>query len=526
MLPERRLPMRKTREILRLHFESHLNPGQIASICKVSRSTIQRCLERLKAAGLSWPLAADLDDVSLERRLYPPAPVTSLEQRMLPDCAAIHKELKSRRNVTLQLLWEEYKQANPLGYAYSWYCELYREWRRQLDVVLRQEHLAGEKMFVDYAGQTVAVTDPKTGEVRQAQVFVAVLGASNYTYAEATWTQNLWDWTHSHVRAFEFFTGTARLVVPDNLKSGVKTPCYYEPELNRTYGDLAIHYGVGILPARPYHPRDKSKAEVGVQVVQRWVLAALRKRQFFSLAELNEAILELVVKLNDRPFRKMSGSRAELYRLIDRPALQPLPVERFVYAEWKKARVNLDYHVEADQHYYSTPYQLVGKEVDVRSTSGTVEIFYQGKRVASHLRSRQAHRATTDAGHRPKSHQHYLEWTPTRIIEWAGKIGPFTARLVEGILMSKPHPEIGYRSALGVIRLERSYGAERLEAASTRAVRLKLYRFQSVKSMLKSGQDKDPLPELVPIPFPVQHENLRGPDYYAAAERRREVGQC
>jgi len=282
--------------------------------------------------------------------------VASPERRCLPDCAAIHRELKSRKNVTLQLLWEEYKQAHPLGYNYSWYCELYREWQRQLDVVLRQEHRAGEKMFVDYAGQTVPVTDPRTGEVRLAQVFVAVLGASNYTYAEATWTQNLWDWTHSHVRAFEFFAGTARLIVPDNLKSGVKAPCYYEPELNRTYGDLAIHYGVGILPARPYHPRDKSKAELGVQVVQRWVLAALRKRQFFSLAELNGAILELVHKLNEKPFRKMAGSRAELYRLIDRPALQPLPAGRFVYAEWKRARVNLDYHVELAllQHALST----------------------------------------------------------------------------------------------------------------------------------------------------------------------------
>lgn len=258
MLPESRLPMRKTREILRLHFESQLVPGQIGSICKVSRSTVQRCLERLKSAGLSWPLPAELDDVALERRLYPPPPVTSAEQRCLPDGAAIHKELKSRKNVTLQLLWEEYKQAHPEGYAYSWYCELYREWQRQLDVVLRQEHRAGEKTFVDYAGQTVPVTDPTSGEVRQAQVFVAVLGASNYTYAEASWTQNLWDWIHSHVRAFEFFAGTSLLVVPDNLKSGVKTPCYYEPELNRTYGDLAIHYGVGILPARPYRPRDKA----------------------------------------------------------------------------------------------------------------------------------------------------------------------------------------------------------------------------------------------------------------------------
>jgi transposase len=250
--------MRQLREVLRLYFESHLAPHLIGSICKISKSTVQRYLERLNAAGLSWPLAPDLDDVSLERCLFPPPPVAAPEERCLPDWAAIHRELKSRKNVTLQLLWEEYRQANPLGYAYSWYCELYRDWKRHLDVVMRQEHRAGEKTFVDYAGQTVPVTDPRSGEVRQAQVFVAVLGASNYTYAEATWTQNLWDWIQAHIRAFEFFEGTSLLVVPDNLKSGVKQPCYYEPELNRSYGDLAIHYGVGILPSRPYRPRDKA----------------------------------------------------------------------------------------------------------------------------------------------------------------------------------------------------------------------------------------------------------------------------
>lgn len=516
--------MRKTREILRLHFESQLSPRQIAAICGVGKGTVQRYVGRFEGSGLSWPLPADLDDVQLEWRLFPPPPVTSPEQRPLPDCAAMHRELKSRRNVTLQLLWEEYRQAYPLGYNYSWYCDLYRQWERQLDVVLRHEHRAGEKMFVDHAGQTVAVTEPKTGEVRQAYVFVAVLGASSYTYAEATWTRNLWDWIHSHIRALEFFGGASRLIIPDNWKAGVSTPCYYEPELNRTYSDLAIHYGAGILPARPYRPRDKAKAEVGVQVVQRWVLAALRKRQFFSLADLNEAILELIHKLNERPFRKLAGSRAELYRTVDRSALQPLPAQPFVYAEWKKARVNLDYHIELERHYYSTPYQLVGKEVEVRSTQATVEIFYQGRRVASHARSSQAHAATTEAGHRPKSHQEYLQWTPTRIIEWAAKTGPFTARLVESIVAEKPHPEMGYRSALGVIRLGRQYGAERLEAACTRAVRMKLHRFQSVKSMLKSGLDRQPLPELVPAPSPVAHENLRGPDYYAS--HRKEAGQC
>jgi transposase len=518
--------MRKPREILRLHFEAKLNERQIAKICAVGKGTVRRYLQRTTAAGLSWPLPADLDDATLEKKLFPPPPVGGPEERPLPDCAAIHKELKSRKNVTLQLLWEEYKEAYPLGYNYSWYCDQYRDWRRKLDVVLRQEHRAGEKMFVDHAGQTVPVIDPQTGEVREASVFVAVLGASNYTYAEATWTKDLWDWIHSHTRAFEFFDGASRLVVPDNWRAGVKTPCYYEPELNRTYADLAIHYGIGILPARPYRPRDKAKAEAGVQVVQRWVLAALRKRRFFSLAELNEAIAELVGKLNQRPFRKMPGSRADLYHSLERPALQALPLQPFVFAEWKKARVNLDYHIELGGHYYSTPWQLVGKEVEVRFTAGVVEILFQGKRVASHMRSRAAHAHTTNPGHRPKSHQKYLEWTPSRIIEWAAGVGPFTGRFVEFMIAEKPHPEMGYRAAMGVIGLSRKYGAERVEAACTRAVRLKVYRYQSVKSILASGLDRQPSLELVPPRNPVDHGNIRGAHYYAGTDKAREVGGC
>jgi len=518
--------MRKPREILRLHFEAKLNERQIAKICAVGKGTVRRYLQRTTAAGLSWPLPADLDDATLEKKLFPPPPVAAPEERPLPDCGAIHKELKSRKNVTLQLLWEEYKEAYPLGYNYSWYCDQYRDWRRRLDVVLRQEHRAGEKIFVDHAGQTVPVIDAKTGEVREASVFVAVLGASNYTYAEATWTKDLWDWINSHVRAFEFFGGTSRLVVPDNWRAGVKTPCYYEPELNRTYGDLAIHYGIGILPARPYRPRDKAKAEAGVQIVQRWVLAALRKRRFFSLADLNEAIAELVDKLNRRPFRKMPGSRADLYQSIDRPALQALPVQPFVFAEWRKARVNLDYHIELDGHYYSTPWQLVGKEVEVRFTAGVVEILYHGKRVSSHMRSHKAHTHTTNPEHRPKSHQKYLEWTPSRIVGWAASVGPFTARLVESMIAEKPHPEMGYRSAMGVIGLSRKYGSERVEAACTRAVRLKVHRYQNVKSILASGLDRQAPLELVPPRNPVDHENIRGANYYAGTDKAREVGGC
>ena len=517
--------MRKIREVLRLHFESKLNERQIATICSVGKGSVRRYIERAVATGLQWPLPADLDDVVLEKRLFPPA--TSFpQQRPLPNFAELHKELKSGKNVTLQLLWEEYKRAEPEGYNYSWFCGQYRDWRGTLDVVMRQEHRAGEKMFVDHAGQTMPVTDPKSGEVRQAYVFVAVLGASNYTYAEATWTRNLWDWIQSHVRAFDFFQGTSRLIIPDNWKSGVQSPCYYEPELNRTYNDLAIHYRVGIFPARPHRAKDKAKVEVGVQIVQRWVLAALRKRQFFSLAELNEAIAELVHKLNQRPFRKFPGSRAELYATLDRPALQPLPSQPFVFAEWKKARVNLDYHIDLYGHFYSTPYQLVGQEVWARFTASTVEILYRGKRVASHVRNDKVHTASTHDEHRPKSHQKYLEWTPSRIVSWAASVGPCTARLVELMLADKPHPEMGYRSALGLIRLSRKYEVGRVEAACARAVEAKVYRYKSVQLILANGLDRQPvLAPALPSP-PLQHDNLRGAAYYATIDQRQVVEPC
>jgi transposase len=514
MLPEKRAPMRKVREILRLHFEAHLSERQISKICLVGKGTVRRYLKRLEAAGLSWPLPADLDEAALEKKLFPPPPPPSAGERPAPDCAQIHKELKSP-NVTLQLLWEEYKQVHPDGYNYSWYCELYREWARHVDIVLRQEHHAGEKMFVDHAGQTVPVIDRATGETRDTYVFVAVLGASNYTYAEATWTRGLWDWIGSHVRTFEFFRGCTRLVVPDNWRSGVKQACYYEPELNRTYNDMAIHYGVGILPARPYRARDKAKAEQGVQVVQRWILAALRKRRFFSLTEVNEAIAELLEKLNRRPFRKLPGSRVELYNTIDLPALRPLPLTPYLFAEWKKARVSIDYHVDLERHYYSVPYQLVGKQVEIRYTASLVEVLYQGNRVASHQRNHRAGAHTTNTEHRPKSHQRYLAWTPSRIIDWAATVGPFTARLAESIMAERPHPEQGFRSCMGLIALGRRYGNDRLEAASTRAVRLKAHRYQSVKSILSKGLDQQPLPELTAPPSPVEHDNIRGPGYYA-----------
>jgi transposase len=512
--------MRQIKEVLRLHYEAHLSERQIAHACRVSRSTVQRYLERAAAANLGWPLPESLDDAQLERLLFPPhQPPNKVRQapKPQPDFARIHQELKARKNVTLQLLWQEFIEHHPEGAQYSWFCEQYRDWSRHLDVVLRQDHRAGEKTFVDHAGDTIPVIAPATGQVRQAYVFVAVLGASNYTYAEATWTRSLPDWIGSHTRALQFFGGATRIIVPDQWKAGVEKPCYWDPELNRTYQEWAVHNGVAIVPARPRHARDKAKAEQGVLLVQRWIVAALRHRQFFNLVQVNEAIAELLGKLNQRPFRKLPGTRLELYERLDRPALQPLPSHPYVFAEWKKERVRLDYHVEVEGHHYSVPYQLAQQVVEIRYTATSVEVLYRGKRVASHARSHEQPGTTTETSHQPKSHQRYREWTPTRLLEWAETVGPFTQRLVEAMLIHKPHPEAGFRTAMGLRPLASQYGDQRLEAAATRAVRLKLFRLENIRSILKTRLDEQPLPVLVTnASEPVAHDNIRGAAYYGA----------
>jgi transposase len=514
-VPEKRLPMRKIRDVLRLHHEVHFSERKIAQICLIGKGTVQRYLERAAALGLSWPLPEDLDDAQLEKLIFPPPPAPPGE-RPLPDFTKVHQELKSNRSVTLQLLWEEYQESQPEGIHYSWFCEQYRAWARQLDVVLRQDHRAGEKTFVDHAGDTIAVTDPGSGETRAAYVFVAVLGASNYTYAEATWTRDLEDWIGSHTRAVEFFGGSTRLIVPDQWRAGVSQPDYWDPEINRSYDDWAEHYGAAVVPARPRRARDKAKVEQGVLLVQRWVVAVLRHRRFFSLGELNQAIGELLGKLNQKPFRKMPGSRRELYEKLDRPALQALPSQPYVLARWKKVQVGVDYHVEVEGHWYSTPYQLVSQQVEIRYSATTVEILYRGRRVASHARGSASAEPTTDPAHRPKSHQKYLEWTPPRLLEWAGEVGLFTVRFVEALYTRKPHMEAGYRAAMGLLGLSREYGNQRLEAACMRAVRFKLYRLGNVRSILATGLDRQSLPQLVVPSTPVEHDNIRGADYYAA----------
>ena len=505
--------MRKFREILRLKYGAGLSARNIASSLQMARSSVGEYLRRFSGSGLTWPLPEGMSDAEIERLLFPPPPAIPTELRPLPDWAAIHTELR-RPGVTLALLWQEYKAGDPDGFQYSWFCQHYREWAGKVDAVMRQEHRAGEKLFVDYAGQTVPVIDRTTGEIRQAQVFVAVLGASSYTFAEATWSQKLPDWLGSHVRAFEFIGGVTEVVVPDNLRSGVTRAHRYEPDINRSYLDLANHYGIAVVPARPKKPRDKAKAEVGVQVVQRWVLAALRNRQFFSLVELNTAITALMHRLNQRPFRKLPGSRQSAFEQLDRPALQPLPTHSYVYAEWTKARVNIDYHIEADGHFYSVPYQLLKQQLDVRLTANTVECFHGGQRIASHVRSGLRGRHSTIASHMPKSHGEYAQWTPERLIRWASDTGPGTAGVVRHILERRVHPQHGFRACLGILRLGKTHGRERLEAASLRALQLGACSYKSIESILRKGLENRPLPGQESTELPDNHGNVRGPGYY------------
>ena len=510
-MPAKRLPMRQIRELLRLKHACQMSDRLIGEALGMGRTTVGDYLRRLALAGIGWPIPGALDDAALEARLF----VKSVAKRDCrePDWAMVHRELK-RSGVTQRLLWEEYRATEPDGYSLSRFCELYGAWRGQLSSVMRQRHIAGEKMFVDYAGQTVEIFDPTTGEVRCAQIFVAVLGASSYTYAEATWSQQLPDWIGSHVRALTFLGGCPKVIVPDNLKSGVNKPCFFEPKINRTYASLAAHYGTVVIPARPRKPRDKAKAEVGVQIVERWVLAKLRNRRFTSLAMLNQAIFQLVDELNRKPSRHLGASRLELFHQIDKPALSPLPAEAYEYAEWKECRVGIDYHVEIDKHYYSVPHGLIKQQVTARITATTIELFHRGRRAASHLRSRQQRRHTTIREHMPSAHRRYAGWTHERLQQDAENIGPHTACLIEAILKRKPHPEQGFRACLGILRLRKSYGPDRLEAACGRALEINGLSYSSVASILKNNIDRrqrDPAAADGPV---IHHQHLRGPTYF------------
>jgi transposase len=511
-MPQERLSMRKIREILRLKWECGLSNRATAQSCSVSPSTVSDYVNRAKTAGVVWLVYESLDEDGLFRLLFPKPNRSASRAIPLPDWSHIHTELR-KKSVTLRLLWFEYRDTYPNGYGYSQFCVLYRRWAKSLKPSMRLCHQGGEKLFVDYAGQTVPVIDPDTGEIRQAQIFVAVLGASNYTYAEAQWSQDLPNWIGGHVRAFSYFGGAPEILIPDNLKVGVKSPCRYEPDINPTYNDLAQHYGTAVVPARVRKPKDKAKVEVGVQVVERWILARLRNRRFFSLANLNRAIRELLEELNNRLMRHLGKSRRELFETLDQPVLKPLPRTPYEFAVWKKARVNIDYHVEFKKHYYSVPHTFIHKEVFIRATERTVEVFYKHRRVASHPRSSARGRFTTLPDHMPPAHRRYSEWSPERFMRWAEKIGPYTAQLVEAILISRKHPQQSYSSCMGILRLGTRYTNERLEAACRRALPAGIRSYKGIRNILDAkldqvGQDK---PASVALKT---HANVRGEGYY------------
>lgn len=511
-MPTNRVTMRQIRETLRLHLQAGLSYAEVGRALKISKSAVCKYVSLTRAASMDWAQVDTLADEELEARLYRPAVPRSSHQ-LAPDFGLVHQELK-RPGVTLMLLWEEYARDNALAYKYTSFCIKYREFAKCQQRSMRQIHVAGEKLFVDYAGGSVPIIDPVTGEITQAQIFVATLGASNYTFACATPRQTTEDWIGAQVLALEFIGGATRLIVPDQARALIKRPDRYDPEPNRTYEEFARHYGCAVLAARPRHPRDKPKVEGAVLLVQRWILARLRNRRFFSLAELNRAIAELLTDLNQRPFKKLPGCRRSAFDSLDAPALRPLPPTRFAISRWKEAKVNIDYHVEFDGHYYSVPHRLVGTKIDVRVTGSLLECFAANQRVAGHALSAVRGHFSTVPDHMPASHRAHLEWTPAKLIAWGQRIGVSTAAVVTWQLEHRPHPEQGYRACLGLLALVRRYSAERLEGACTRAMAIRAPTLRSVTNILKCGLDRQGALFVADSPAAIVHENVRGADYY------------
>jgi len=512
-MPTERLSMRRIRQVLQLHFGVRASARTIAREIGVGRSTVQDYLTRAAVAGLGWPLAPDLTDEALEQLLFPtPGSKPGARRHPEPDWAALAREMK-RPGVSLSILWEEYQAVHPAGYAYSRFCQLFREFERRLSPTTRQTHVAGHKAFVDYSGKRVPIADPLTGEIRMAEVFVAVLGASNLTYAEATWTQSLPDWIGAHVRMFRFYGAAPRLLVPDNLKSGVNKPSFYDPEINRSYAAMATHYSVGVLPARPYKPKDKAAVEAGVRFAQSYILGRLRHITFFSLTECNTAIADALERMNGREMRRLGVSRRQLFETVERPVMQSLPEQDYEYAEWHLARVGIDYHVEIQGFFYSVPHALIREQVDTRATARTIEIFHRGKRVAAHARRYGGPRHGTQAEHMPSAHRRYAEWTPERLQRQARVIGPNTEGLIIAVLARRPHPEQGFRTCLGVLRLFRGIDPARAETVSLRAIEIGALSYASVASILKHRLDHSASPQAADG-TPLLHDNIRGSRYY------------
>lgn len=509
----RRTTVKDIRSILRLTYDQGLSVRAVSERLRLGKTSVSTYLLRAREAGIcSWPLAPGIDvDAVLKRLLFRRAgrPPRDLNE---PDWALIAREMK-RKGVTLTLLWQEYRAAHPHGYGYTWFCDRFAAFQRRTSATFRNRHAAGAVMQTDYAGQTVPVIDPDTGVIHEAQIFVAVLAASSYTYAHASFSQKLPDWIDGQCRALGFFGGVTKAIVCDNLKAGVAKALWFEPTLNQTFAAMAEHYDTTILPTRAAKPRDKAKVEGAVLIVERWILARLRNRRFFSLADLNGAIAGLLEDLNNRPMRHVGKSRRQMFEEIEKAALAPLPSEPFEYAEWKSAKVHPDYHVAVDKTFYSVPHHLIGRRVDVRLTTRVVEIFHDHKRIASHVRRSQRSGHVTVNEHMPKAHQRYANTTPASLIGRANRIGPNTAIVVERMMRDRPHPEQGYRSAMGVLSLARRYQRERLEAACERALVINAITYSSVNAILKSGLDRA-RPAAEPVKPTPRHGNIRGAGYY------------
>jgi len=505
--------MHKNREIIRLAFDTKLSGNQIAASLSISRGYVHKCIQRAVQASLTWPLSDEVDDAALEAMLFKRVRPEAASAVREPDWEYIHTELK-RKGVNVSLLWHEYTEKTPNPLSYSQFCKRYRKWLGKTNLVMRQEHRAGEKLFVDYAGHTMQVKDPETGEVLYAQIFVSTFGASNYCFAEATWAQDSNNWIGSHVRAFEFYGGVPEILVPDNLKVGITKFHPWDPDINPNYQRLAEHYGTSIVPARPIHPKDKAKVEKSVQFCETWILAALRDRDFFSLAELNAAIKLLLTDLNDRPFQKLTGTRREWFEQIDKPALKKLPESRYEDQDWTKQKVDKDYHIEHLEHFYSVPYTLVGDYVFIRTTAHTIEIFYKNERKASHRLDPRKGEKTTLAGHMSPGHKALASWTPDRVTRWSEKIGPAAAAIVKQILASCKYPQSGVAPARGILSLEKEFGTDRLEGACRRALSIGRWSVTSIRSTLKYGLDKTTIQLAIPSLLPIDHENIRGAHYF------------
>lgn len=513
-MPNERISMSKLRQLIELQ-ASNLSVRALGRALGLSVGAVSKYVRALRDCGIDAAEAQTLSEAELERRVFGAAVPQKPPSKVAPDCARIHGELKRHRHVTLQLLWEEYRaEHGEAAYQRSAFCQVYREWERRLKRSMRQRHYAGEKLVVNYAGRTVPIYG-YGGEVAfQAQLFVAAMGASGCAYAEATRSQPLPDWLGSHVRALEFYGAAPTIIVPDNPKVGVTRADRYEPDLQRSYEEMAGHYRCVVIPARPYRPKDKSRVELSVLLIYRWILARLRHQRFLSLDDLNAAIRPLLGILNDRPFQRLPGSRRSVFEALDRPAMRALPATSYTYAEWKELTVAFDYHVDVDGHYYSVPHALVGHSAWARYSAASVEVFYRGERVATHARSYRRGVHTTITDHMPKAHRAHAEWSPRRLIQWGESIGANTAAVVEHLLRSKPHPEQGYRACLGLLSLSREYGEKHLVAASALALRLASPTRKSVKSILESGRDLPRAQAEFPCLDMPAHGNGRGPGYY------------